>query len=104
MEVDAWLDLDLLRVYGDSGFYMRSMPQVQIWDPNMWNGLGSGCIWNNSTALFAATQCADNPIGDWNRCRMRMVGSRISVWLNGVKVVDDVEYQNLRAPGGWMTV
>ena len=97
--VEVIADWRLLRVYGDSGFYMRSMPQVQIWDPNMWNGLGSGCIWNNSTALFAATTCADNPIGDWNRCRMRMVGNRISVWLNGVKVVDDVEYQNCRALG-----
>ncbi|MBQ3749018.1 MAG: DUF1080 domain-containing protein [Kiritimatiellae bacterium] len=92
-------DWRLLRVYGDSGFYMRSMPQVQIWDPNMWNGLGSGGIWNNSTALFTASVCADNPIGDWNRCRMRMIGNRISVWLNGVKVVDNVEYQNCWAPG-----
>ena len=52
--VEVIADWRLLRVYGDSGFYLRSMPQVQIWDPNMWNGLGSGCIWNNSTALFAA--------------------------------------------------
>jgi len=97
--VEVIADWRLLRVYGDSGFYLRSMPQVQIWDPNMWNGLGSGCIWNNATAIFAATTRADNPIGDWNRCRMRMVGNRISVWLNGVKVVDEVEYQNCRAPG-----
>ena len=97
--VEVYADWRLLRVYGDSGFYMRSMPQVQIWDPGMWNGLGSGGIWNNSSALFSASACADNPIGSWNRCRMRMVGSRISVWLNGVKVVDNVEYQNCRAPG-----
>jgi hypothetical protein len=97
--VEVIADWRLLRVYGDSGFYMRSMPQVQIWDPNMWNGLGSGCIWNNSTAPFCASKCADNPIGDWNRCRMRMVGNRITVWLNGEKVVDNVEYQNCRAPG-----
>ena len=97
--VEVIVDWRLLRVYGDSGFYLRSIPQVQIWDPGMWNGLGSGGIWNNSTALFSASACADNPIGSWNRCRMRMVGNRISVWLNGVKVVDDVEYQNCRAPG-----
>ena len=97
--VEVIADWRLLRVYGDSGFYLRSMPQVQIWDPGMWNGLGSGGIWNNSTALFSASECADNPIGSWNRCKMRMVGNRISVWLNGVKVVDDVEYQNCRAPG-----
>ena len=96
---EAIADWRLLRVYGDSGFYIRGLPQVQIWDPRMWNGLGSGGIWNNSTALFSASECADNPVGSWNRCRMRMVGNRISVWLNGVKVVDDVEYQNCRAPG-----
>ena len=95
--VEVIADWRLLRVYGDSGFYMRGLPQVQIWDPRMWNGLGSGGVWNNSTALFSASECADNPVGDWNRCRMRMVGSRITVWLNGVKVVDGVEYQNARS-------
>ena len=96
--VEVIADWRLLRVYGDSGFYLRSMPQVQIWDPNMWNGLGSGCIWNNPDELFAATVCADNPIGDWNTCRMRIVGDRVSVWLNGVKVVDNIVYQNCRDP------
>ncbi len=96
--VEIYADWRLLRVYGDSGFYLRGMPQVQIWDPNMWNGLGSGCIWNNPDSLFAATECADNPIGDWNRCRMRIVGDRVSVWLNGVKVVDNIVYQNCRDP------
>ena len=97
-DVEIYADWRLLRVYGDSGFYLRGMPQVQIWDPNMWNGLGSGCIWNNPNELFAATECADNPIGDWNTCRMRIVGDRVSVWLNGVKVVDDIVYQNYRDP------
>ena len=92
-------DWRLLRVYGDSGFYLRGIPQIQIWDPNMWNGLGSGGVWNNSASSFAATECADNPIGDWNRCRMRLVGDRVSVWLNGVKVVDGVQYQNCWNPG-----
>ena len=97
--VEVIADWRLLRVGGDSGFYLRGMPQVQIWDPNMWNGLGSGCIWNNPDSPFAASSCADNPIGDWNRCRMRIVGDRISVWLNGVKVVDNIVYQNSREPG-----
>ena len=97
--VEIIADWRLLRVYGDSGFYLRGVPQVQIWEPNMWNGIGSGGIWNNPNAQFAATTCADNPIGDWNRCRMRMVGDRLTVWLNGVKVVDDVKYENLRQPG-----
>ena len=91
-------DWRLLRVYGDSGFYLRGMPQVQIWDPNMWNGLGSGCIWNNNEAPFAASVCADRPIGDWNRCRMRLIGDKVTVWLNGVKVVDNITYENYRDP------
>lgn len=98
-DVEIIVDWRLLRVYGDSGFYLRGIPQVQIWDPNMWNGLGSGGVWNNSSSSFAATECADNPIGDWNRFRMRMVGDRISVWLNGTKVVDNVLYQNCWVPG-----
>ncbi|MBQ6341311.1 MAG: DUF1080 domain-containing protein [Kiritimatiellae bacterium] len=96
--VEIIADWRLLRIYGDSGFYLRGMPQVQIWDPNMWNGLGSGCIWNNPNELFAATERADHPIGDWNTCRMRIVGDRVSVWLNGVKVVDNIVYQNYRDP------
>ena len=91
-------DWRLLRVHGDSGFYLRGLPQVQIWDPHTWGGLGSGGIYNNATAISNATSCEDRPVGDWNRCRMRLVGDRVSVWLNGVKVVDDVGYENCRDP------
>ena len=89
-------DWRLLRVLGDSGFYLRGMPQVQIWDPHTWGGLGSGGLYNNARTISNATSCEDRPIGDWNRCRMRLVGNRATVWLNGVKVVDDVEYENCR--------
>ena len=91
-------DWRLLRVFGDSGFYLRGMPQVQIWDPRMWNGLGSACLWNNPTEPFAALECADHPIGSWNRCRMRIVGERVWIWLNGVKTVDGVRLENSRNP------
>ena len=30
--VEIYADWRLLRVYGDSGFYLRGMPQVQIWE------------------------------------------------------------------------
>ena len=89
-------DWRLLRVHGDSGFYLRGMPQVQIWDPHTWGGLGSGGIYNNGKALSNATSCEDRPIGDWNRCRMRLVGNKVTVWLNGVKVVDNETYENCR--------
>ncbi len=96
---EALADWRLLRPFGDSGFYLRGSPQVQIWDPNSWGGQGSGCIWNNAKALSAAIVCADRPIGDWNTCRMRIIGDKVTVWLNGVKVVDNVTYENTRQRG-----
>lgn len=96
---EAIADWRILRVYGDTGFYLRGLPQVQAWDPNLWNGMGSGCIWNNTRDFFAATECADRAIGDWNRCRMRMIGDKVTVWLNGVKVVDNVTYEYKQESG-----
>lgn len=92
-------DWRLLRVYGDSGFYVRGMPQIQIWDPNMWQGLGSGCIWNNKKNDFAALQCADRPIGSWNTTRIRIEGDLVSVWVNDVLTADRVQLENSRYAG-----
>ncbi len=92
-------DWRLLRVFGDSGFYVRGLPQIQIWDPNMWQGLGSGCLWNNRKNDFAAKVCADRPIGNWNTTRIKVVGNRVSVWVNGQLTADAVELENSRVPG-----
>ena len=91
-------DWRLLCTHGDSGFYLRGLAQVQIWDPNTWGGLGSGGLYNNTRAFSSAMSRQDRLIGDWNRCRIRMVGDRATVWLNGVKVVDDVKYEYSRRP------
>jgi len=37
---------------------------------------------------------ADNAIGDWNTFRIKMVGERVTVYLNGVLVVDNVVMEN----------
>jgi hypothetical protein len=37
---------------------------------------------------------ADNPVGDWNTFRITMIGEKATVYLNGVKVVDDVVLEN----------
>lgn len=31
---------------------------------------------------------ADNPIGQWNTLRVRMVGDKVWIWLNGKQTVD----------------
>ncbi|MFA6543105.1 MAG: DUF1080 domain-containing protein, partial [Limisphaerales bacterium] len=37
---------------------------------------------------------ADKPFGQWNHFRVLMVGSRVSVWLNGKQVVDHAVLEN----------
>jgi len=37
---------------------------------------------------------ADNPVGDWNTFRIVMIGEKVSVWLNGEIVVDNVTLEN----------
>ncbi|HMN41339.1 MAG TPA: DUF1080 domain-containing protein [Phycisphaerales bacterium] len=75
---------------GDSGIYLRGSPQVQIWD----NPIGSGGLYNNRKHPSKPTSVADKPVGEWNTFRIRMVGERVSVWLNGTLVVDDVVLEN----------
>jgi Domain of Unknown Function (DUF1080) len=85
---------------GDSGIYLRGSPQVQIWDPDDPSqqkngaGKGSGALWNNAINERFPLVRADNPIGEWNSLRIRMVGDRVSVWLNGKLVTDNVVMEN----------
>lgn len=75
---------------GDSGVYLRGSPQVQIWD----NPIGSGGLYNNQAHPSAPLRVADRPVGEWNTFRIFMVGSRATVYLNGVLVVDDTVLEN----------
>lgn len=83
----------------DSGIYLRGTPQVQIWDinqpddpkkPDRHPKLGSGGLFNNTpkTAGRDPLVVADKPFGEWNAFRLRQIGARTWVWLNG-KLVDD---------------
>ena len=81
---------------GDSGIYLRGSPQVQIWDPasKIANGVGSGGLFNNQKNPSKPSKVADKPIGEWNTFRIKMVGDKVSVWLNGELVVDNVVLEN----------
>ena len=78
---------------GDSGIYLRGSPQVQIWDPAQWPE-GSGGLYNNEKNPRKPLRCADRPIGEWNTFRIRMIGERVTVFLNEVLVVDSVVLEN----------
>lgn len=80
---------------GDSGIYLRGTPQVQIWD----NPIGSGGLYNNQHELSRPLAVADHPIGEWNRFHIIMKGDRVSVWLNGSHIVDQVRMDNYWEPG-----
>ena len=81
---------------GDSGIYLRGSPQVQIWDPDTKNaaGTGSGGLFNNKKHPSKPLVKADKPIGEWNTFRIKMVGDKVSVWLNDQLVVDNVVLEN----------
>ena len=98
-------DIELILEYnmaplGDSGIYLRNVPQVQIWDPanakEKKNGAdkGSGALWNNNGAGKFPLVLADKAPGEWNTLRIVMVGARVSVWLNGKQTVDHAILEN----------
>lgn len=99
----------------DSGIYLRGTPQIQIWDPwdprmkendapldpETWvtqykNGrnLGSGGLWNNSRWRNSPTSLADKKPGNWNTFHIRMVGDKVTIHLNGKRIVDRVTLEN----------
>jgi hypothetical protein len=82
---------------GDSGIYLRGSPQVQIWDTSrveVGAQVGSGGLYNNQKNPSKPLKVADNPVGDWNTFRILMTGEKVSVWLNGQLVVDNVTLEN----------
>lgn len=82
---------------GDSGIYLRGTPQVQVWDTSRVESgaqVGSGGLYNNQKNPSKPLLVADNPINDWNTFYIRMIGERVTVYLNGKLVVDNVVLEN----------
>ena len=103
-------DFELLVEYkalpdGDSGIYLRGIPQVQIWDTTKGDprghgqDKGSGGLWNNSKGAPGKDPLKkmDRPFGEWNSFRIKMIGERVTVIFNGEKVVDDAVLENFFA-------
>lgn len=96
------LEWKLTERNGITGIYLRSYPQVQLWDPesttNQKTGAfrGSGALWNNNDDNPGKWPLvkADRPIGEWNHLRVRMVGQRVWVWLNDQQTVDGQTLDN----------
>lgn len=95
-DFEMWVDW-LITKEGDSGIYLRGTPQVQIWDTtrvDVGAQVGSGGLYNNQEHESKPLVVADNPVNDWNTFHIVMKGELVSVWLNGILVVDEVVMEN----------
>lgn len=103
-DFELWIEYKALPE-GDSGIYLRGIPQVQIWDATQGDprGLGqdkgSGGLWNNSKGAPGKdpSRKMDKPFGEWNSFKIRMIGERVTVIFNGEKVVDNAVLENFFA-------
>ena len=82
---------------GDAGIYLRGSPQVQIWDTSrreVGAQVGSGGLYNNQKNQSKPLVVADNKIGSWNNFHIIMKGEKVTVYLNGILVTDNITLEN----------
>lgn len=81
----------------NSGFYLRGRHEIQILGDHNSGELkkgGNGAIYN----FKAPDKFVTKPGGEWQTAEVTMVGNKITVVLNGVKIHDNVECD--QATGG----
>jgi HEAT repeat protein len=92
-----WKIIDDKKGEGDAGIYLRGTPQVQIWDNarvKVGAQVGSGGLYNNKVHESKPLKVADNKLDEWNTFRILMIGDRVTVYLNGQLVTDNVILEN----------
>lgn len=92
-----WKIIDDKKGEGDAGIYLRGTPQVQIWDlarTKVGAQVGSGGLYNNQANESKPLKVADNKLDEWNTFRILMKGDRVTVYLNGQLVTDNVILEN----------
>ncbi len=85
----------------DSGLLFRPGHQANLW---CWP-CGSGELWSvrlnkeatpEQRAAAVPKACADKPVGEWNRMMAHVVGDRVTIVLNGLKVIDNAQLPGLQ--------
>ncbi len=95
-DVEMYVDWKITEK-GDAGIYLRGSPQVQIWDTSRRDvgaEVGSGGLYNNQKYPSKPLSVADNKIGEWNHFHIIMKGDKVTVYLNGQLVTDQVVLEN----------
>jgi hypothetical protein len=90
----------------DSGIFLRGAGKNQV---NIWCWpIGSGEFYGYRTDTSMAPKVragvtprhqADKPVGQWNRFEITVRGERVTVVLNGVKVIDKARLPGMAASG-----
>lgn len=81
----------------DAGIYLRGTPQIQIWDTarvNVGAQVGSGGLYNNRQNVSKPLKVADQKVGEWNTFHIKMIGDRVTVYLNGELVTNNIILEN----------
>jgi hypothetical protein len=99
-------EIDIAVPDSDSGIFMRGMPKAQV---NIWCWpVGSGEVYgyrmdrDQPAAVRAGvvpTTIADHDIGEWNTFEITMKGDRLTVVLNGTKVLDQAQLPGIPERG-----
>jgi len=91
---------------GDSGIYLRGSPKCQanIWSQILGSGEINGYRVNRKLpdAIRKAcipSKCADRPFGEWNWFEITMKGDRMTVVLNGERVIDAAKLPGVPVKG-----
>ena len=74
----------------NSGFYLRGRHEIQILGDHASGQLkkgGNGAIYN----FKAPDKFVTKPAGEWQKAEVTMIGHKITVILNGVKIHENVE-------------
>ena len=82
---------------GDSGIFLRGSLEIQICDPEL-SQEGSGGLIINKHRLNMPHPPADNPMGEWNTFKIIIIDDKVTVYLNGKLVVDNLIFENYKEP------
>jgi hypothetical protein len=99
-------EMNLALPDSDSGVFLRGSGKNQV---NIWCWpIGSGEFYGYRTdksmppevrAGVTPRHQADKPVGQWNRFEITMRGDRVTVMLNGIKVIDNAQLPGIAESG-----
>jgi type 1 glutamine amidotransferase len=79
---------------GNSGFYLRGRYEIQVaddFDRKKPDIRGNGSIYNK----VAPSVFASKPAGEWQQAEATIIGNRVTVILNGAKIIDNAAIEGV---------